>query len=165
MVHSFGGRIVKEILRLAEQDPKAQRLLQNTVGVGTAANPRPSFFVLDRSFSFLPSSFSSLFVVFYSTPHSGVEHVAWSFPHLHHLLFRANPALDDLHDGSEQLLELNRHFATAGSHISTLSFGEEATCFGTSFNCYQVPAHAHAPHAPHTHRTHAIDMWRVAGGG
>jgi hypothetical protein len=57
VVHSFGGLIVKEILRLAEQDPKARRLLQNTVGVGTAANPRPSFFVLDHSSSFLPSSF------------------------------------------------------------------------------------------------------------
>lgn len=131
VAHSFGGLIVKELLRQAEQDPKLRRLRDNTVGVGT------SFWLYLRT-GIANCSTWGLMAVFYSTPHLGVEHVAWSFPQLHYLLFRANPVLDDLHIGSGQLMELNKHFATSGAHISTLSFGEEITCFGSRFSCYHV---------------------------
>ncbi len=59
LLSSLGGLIVKEMLRLASKDERYKSVVDNTVGV-----------------------------IFYSTPHLGVEHTKYATPAINSYLFR-----------------------------------------------------------------------------
>lgn len=129
ITHSFGGLLVKSLLRTAALDEQEsyKDLLENTAGI-----------------------------VFFSTPHLGVDYTryaTWLYSATN-AVFRGTPTIDDLQPNSPLLQSLNSDFSRFVPHVPTLSFGEGQTCFGSSFNCYQVVTDASADpgfHGPHHH--------------
>ena len=85
VTHSFGGLLLKQILRNAEQDSTFRPLIPNTRGV-----------------------------VFYAVPHLGSELTMYADYRVAQVVFRGSPALADMRPASDELKELHKVSIGAG---------------------------------------------------
>jgi hypothetical protein len=112
IVHSFGGVIVKEMLRFSSKHESFRSLLDNSMGI-----------------------------VFFSTPHRGSEIASQTDTLALHSLLRASSVVELLNPENLKLTQLHQQFGKIAGHISTLSFGENNKfCIGqvSKFTCLQV---------------------------
>ena len=79
VTHSFGGLVLKQMLREAEKDANYKPLIDNTKGV-----------------------------VFYAVPHLGSELTMFADYRVAQMLFRGSPAVADMRPASDALKELHK---------------------------------------------------------
>eukprot|EP01133_Synstelium_polycarpum_P005296 gene5296-6139_t len=124
--HSFGGLVIKQILKQTHSLPDAE------------------FGAISRQ---------TLGIVFYATPHFGSKLATYA--HTVDAVLRTTSAITDLLPTSAHVDSLTRLFPTFAPSVSTLSLGEsEPTCF-SKYLCYKVVDEASAnPHFEGTAGAH-----------
>jgi hypothetical protein len=125
VVHSFGGLVVKDMLRYAAKSKEFKPVRDQTLGI-----------------------------FFFSSPHLGsslaeLTHLIGGYADT---LYRSTPAVYDLKPKNQYLRDLNDEFCTYGPSIATFSTGEEESCTltaqGNKYICYNVVTDESARFSP-----------------